>query len=335
MDTAAPTQPLQPSLSPSAPPAGALVRTPPQEIVAGTTERENVLEGTEISRAAETASTAMAAAARAQVQARFLVAIQRPRDIDNFRVNLLKDCKRPGFAAVARYHKPIGKGIEGPSIRFVEAALRHFGNVVVDPVIVYDDPQKRIVAVTATDLETNFTVGRQVVVEKTVERSKPMDDGFFFTVRKNSYGKNVYLVPAIEDDLLAKQGALVSKAMRTEGLRLLPGDIVEEAQVCIQEVLRDRAAKDPDAERKAVADAFASLNIAPSDLKDFLGHDLAQCSPAQLAELRGIYVSIKEGEITWKGTMAAKAEELSKAAAIATDGRAKTQTINEKLNPKK
>jgi len=86
-----------------------------------------------LTRSAETATSAMQASATAAVQARFVMARQQPRSWDDVRVRVLGECKRPGFAQVARYHKPIGDGIEGPSIRFAEACARYAGNLGVTP----------------------------------------------------------------------------------------------------------------------------------------------------------------------------------------------------------
>src|SRR4051812_13196904 len=73
----------------------------------------------------ETASSALAAAAEAQVKAQYLVALNRPRDLDNVRSLLLKECERSTFAAAAIYSKPVGgKKVTGPSIRFAESAKR-------------------------------------------------------------------------------------------------------------------------------------------------------------------------------------------------------------------
>ena len=80
--------------------------------------------------ASENAAIAMAAKQKAVVEARYKMALARPRDIDKVRQNMLKDAKRPNFAAVAIYHKPIGKGVEGPSIRFVEAAIRNMTTIL-------------------------------------------------------------------------------------------------------------------------------------------------------------------------------------------------------------
>jgi hypothetical protein len=49
----------------------------------------------------ETAASAIAAREEAEIQARYIMALRRPRDTENFRVALLKECKRPGFAEKA------------------------------------------------------------------------------------------------------------------------------------------------------------------------------------------------------------------------------------------
>lgn len=258
----------------------------------------------------ETATTAMAAQAKANVEARFILALQRPRDIDTVRVRLLKECKRPGFAQVARYSKPVGgQRIEGASIRFAEAALRLMGNVLPETSVIYDDNQKRIVRVSVTDLETNLTYSSDVSIEKTVERSNLKDGQVPLGSRKNSYGKTVYLLPATEDDIANKVNANVSKALRGHALRILPGDILEEAmELCIK-TLNSEAAADPDRERKKIADAFASLRVMPNHLAEYLGHTIDTCAPAELVELRALYQAIKDGETTWHAAVEQKTDK--------------------------
>lgn len=254
----------------------------------------------------ESAASAVAAQATAAVNARYIMALKKPRDLDTVRVLLLKECKRPGFARSARYRKPVGKGVEGPSIRFAEAALRLLGNVYPETMTVYDDSEKRIVRQSVTDLETNITYSKDVVIEKTVERSRLRDGQQPIRVRTNSEGRMTYVVAATEDDLLNKENALVSKALRTNALRLLPGDILDECMAMCVQVARDGAAKDPDGERKRLVDAFAAQNVKPVDLKAYLGHDLDQTTPAEIVELRGVYEALKSGEATWAAVMEAR-----------------------------
>lgn len=265
-------------------------------------------------RNAETASTAVAAQAKAEIEARYIIALKRPRDWDAVRLAILKECKRPGFAAVARYRKPVGEGIEGPSIRFAEAAIRMMTNMLPTVATIYEDPEKRIMRVSVTDLEANVTYSGDVTIEKTVERLTLKTGQVPIRARQNSVGKTTYLVEATEDDLLNKQGALVSKQLRTLALRLIPGDILEEAMLQVVDTLDRADAADPSAARKKVVDVFSALGVKPSDLRDYLGHDLDGITPAELNELRAVGITIRDGEATWKDSLDHKLRT-SKAAA--------------------
>jgi hypothetical protein len=262
----------------------------------------------------ETASTAVAAQAKAMVEARYIMAMQRPRNWDQVRQDIVRECRRPSFAhnKSAYYRKPIGQGVEGLGIRFVEVALRCMTNVLVETTMIFEDDAKEVHRVAVTDLESNLTYPLDVRVSKTVERSKPSDDGSYIAVRKNSYGKLTYTVPANDDDLLNKRGALISKAMRTLGLRIIPGDLQDEAEEIIKAVRLDEAARDPAAERKKIADAFGEIGVKADDLTKYLGHSLDACSPTELVGLRGIYGAIRDGEATWKTVMDNKEEQMDR-----------------------
>ena len=259
----------------------------------------------------ETASSAVAAQAKAMVESRYIMAMRQPRNMDQVRQDLLKECRRPAFAnnKSAYYRKPIGQGVEGLGIRFVEVALRCMKNVLIETSMIFEDATKEVHRVSVTDLESNVTYPLDVRVSKTVERSKPMDDGSYISVRNNSYNKPVYTVPANDDDLLNKRGALISKAVRTLGLRIIPGDLQDEAEEIIKSVRLNDAANDPDATRKKIVDAFGEIGVKASELAAYLGHSLDQCSPPELVELRGIYGAIKDGEATWKTVMENKADQ--------------------------
>ena len=277
---------------------------------AGTTQRQGFSEQS-IEVAAETAGTVLAAQARAMVEARFIVAMRRPRDWDTVRSNLLRACERPGFAGhavekvwgAAWYRKPVGEGVEGFSVRFAEEAARAMGNLDVQTVTVYDDERKRIVTVTVTDLESNLSFPTSITLEKTVERKSLRQGEEAIRVRIGAGNRPVYVVPATDDDVFAKQQALASKALRNGVLRLLPGDIQAECRLRILAIRQGDAAKDPDKVRRQVVDAFAGLNVLPPALKEYLGHDIASCTPAELTDLRELYQEIKDGKTTWAAVM--------------------------------
>lgn len=271
---------------------------------------------------ADTAATAVAAQAKALVEARYIMALRRPRDMDVVREKMMKECCRPSFAAVARYVKPIGqdrsKWPAGPSIRFAEAAVRCMGNVTVETMTVYDDREKRIVRVMVTDLEANVPYSQDITIAKTIERRKKKDGDTVISTRLNSYGDTVYILEATDDDIINKQQALISKAIRTQGLRLIPGDIVDECMDQVMVTQSSTDAEDPDAAKRKLFDAFNSVGVRAEQLKEYLGHDAASLAPKELSDLRALYAAIRDGEANWRDVMDTKAAGEAKAAGIDT-----------------
>jgi hypothetical protein len=261
----------------------------------------------QVQMAAEQTAIVLAAREKALVEARYVVALRMPRDIDVVRLALEKECKRPSFAKAARYHKPIGKGIEGPSIRFAEAAIQAMGNVTVDTPTITEDAEKRVMRVTVTDIERNASYSQDVVVRKAVERRKTRDGDAVIRSRTNSSGQTVYLIEATDDEILNQQNALISKAIRTLGLRLVPGWLIDECMALVKRTLADEDAKDPDLARRKLFDAFDSVGVSPEQVKEWLGTDGQKLTPKERETLLGIYNALRDGEITWREVMDARA----------------------------
>jgi hypothetical protein len=254
----------------------------------------------EIEHRRETQGSALAARAQAEVQARYIMAERKPRNLETFRVNLLKHCKRAGFALVAEYAKPVGgTSVKGPSIRFVETALREYTNVEPVEVITYDDDMKRVTKVSVTDLESNITYSADVEVAKTVERKKTKNGDEVLGSRTNSYGDVVFKIRATDDDFANKSAAACSKQLRKLGLRILPADIVDEAMEACRQMRQAKDAQDPTAARRQIIDKFAELGVLPAAIDEYLGHPLDQSSPAEMDELRAAYATIRDGETRW------------------------------------
>lgn len=263
--------------------------------------------GQEIQRAPETASMAVAATARAQVEARYLMSERHPRDWDVVREKWLKECSRPTLAEVGIWRLPRGgKTLEGPSIRLAEVALRCMTNVFPESKTIFDDAEKRILLISVTDLEANLTYSREVVVEKTMERKTLRQGQTPISQRINSVGEVTYRVERTPDDLLAACGAAESKALRVLALRLFPGDILDEGMQRIREVLRAGVRADPDAAKKKLLAAFGEMGVKADQLKMYVGHDLDGLSPAEHEELRATYAVLRDGEATWADILEAK-----------------------------
>jgi len=221
--------------------------------------------------------------------------------MDQVRQEVLHECKRFLFAESALYRLEFGRDVvSGLSIRFVEIAMVAMGNMASEVTTVYDDDARRIVSVTVTDFEKNVSHSKQITVRKEVERRRLRDGQDAISERTNKYGDTVYLVRATDDEIVSKEAAMVSKAVRTCALRVIPGWLQDEAEAAARATQRKRDAEDPDAARRKLADAFAELNVTPADLRAYLGHDLAKTSPAQFQDLRGIYRAIRDGERSWQ-----------------------------------
>lgn len=272
----------------------------------------------------ETAATAVAARQQALVQARFIVALQRPRDVDEFRVRLLKECKRPGFAELAEYARPVGKEFNeetgkwekkiarGPSVHLIRTALALYKNIDADSVTVFENADSRVTHAYVLDLETNVGWGRTLVIPKITEKRgfegrggkvEPPKGRDVIGERVNSDGQPVFICRATEDETRNKESSLVAKAQRENGRAVLPRDIIDEAIRVSKATIAAADKQDPDAAKRRVIDGFAELNVSPSDLAEYLGHSVDKISPSELAELRKVFVSLREGEVSWVEVM--------------------------------
>lgn len=275
------------------------------------TAQDRAIDGTEHSQ------SALAAHARAEIESRLVVAKRFPRSWDDVRVKLLAECRRPTFAAKARYAKPQGSGkIYGPSIRFAEAAARLAGNLDTTILPVFEDRQQRVMRVSSLDYETNTSYSEVVYVQKRIER-KDATGRVVISERLNSSRQKVFIVEPTDDEMLTLKNAQCSKAIRNLILRLVPGDLVEEGQLQCIATQQDQAAKDPGAAKKALLDAFASIGVQPKQIEEYIGHGLDVLQPKELVDLRAVFQSIRDGESTWQDESAEEEADDPKGAAKA------------------
>ena len=267
--------------------------TTPAEIMpakpAGITEHRNPTN--------ELAPTAAAAHAKAMVEAAYAIAQHRKRNIMQARTQILEACQRPEFARAAIYSKPVaGKTMQGPSIRMAEELVRSFGNIHISKNTIYEDHEKRAIAVTVTDLQNNLSYSGEIVLTKSVERKNVKPGTVVLGTRINTYGEKVNIVEATEDELAVKEAAQVSKMIRTSGLRLIPADIVDDAMAEARRTMAKEDAVDPKAASKKMFDSFAGIGVTPDMIAGLLKHNRPQFDTAELARLRGMYAAIKAGE---------------------------------------
>jgi hypothetical protein len=263
--------------------------------------------------------------AAARIQAAYSVADRRPRQIEVVRQEVLRECSRPSFctpdetkngSSLAIYRVPRGSvkqqdgtwvnnNIEGPTIRFAEMMMRSWGNLAIEVNPMGEDDRQRLLLVSCTDYQSRNSCNEVVTVPKTVERKKLKAGDECLSQRTNTYGDPVYLVKATDDELAMRTNALISKARRNLILQTVPGWLIEEGVEMVRRTARTKDAQDPDAARRKLFDAYATVGVTAAQLVEYLGHG-NQLSPTELEDLRGYYSGIKDGFTTWAAVVASK-----------------------------
>lgn len=266
--------------------------------------------------------------ATARIQSAYVMATRAPRNIELVRQEVLRECSRPSFcvpdeskfgSSLAIYRVPRGsvqdangkwvkQFIQGPTIRFAEMLLRSYRNLSIEVVPVGEDSDQILLQVILTDYQACNWTSEQVRIPKRVERKNAKPDDVIIGQRTNSYGNTIFIVQATDDELQMKTNALVSKARRNLILQAVPGWLIEEGVDRVRATARNKDAEDPDAAKRKLFDAFATVGVSAAQLAEYLGHANA-LSPAELEDLRGLYSGIKEGFTTWGAVMAAKKDE--------------------------
>jgi hypothetical protein len=244
----------------------------------------------------ELAATSSAAAVQAEVQAAIVIAKRFPRNEDGAYQKLMRACKRSQFAQDAIYSYPRGgTNIEGPSVNLAREAARVWGNLEYGFVIVRDEEDERQLRGWAWDKETNMRTFIETAFKKLIQRK----------------GKG-WVIPDERDlrELTNKHGAILE---RNSILKSIPKDFIEDAMQACRTTLANEAAQDPDGARKKIILAFGQLNITPEMLEKKLGHPLAESSPKEIADLRTIYTSIRDGNSRWADYVEESASEEKKA----------------------
>jgi hypothetical protein len=235
----------------------------------------------------ELAPTAAAAEKQFEIQSAIVLARRFPRNEEQAFEKLMRACKRTSFAESAEYSYPRGQTtVAGPSVNVAREAARVWGNIRYGIDVTRDDADSRSIRGWAWDLETNTKVQAEDDFKKVVFRK-----GY-----NGAPGKNIPTDERELRELTNRRGAIL---VRNCILQILPKDLIEDALFESNRTLQDRAAKDPEGEKKRIIMAFSELRITPEMLGAYLTHPLAQCSPAEIAKLRGIYKSISDGHTTW------------------------------------
>lgn len=203
-----------------------------------------------------------------------------PRDLKKALGEAMALASDPAIAGGLEYHKErAGKVIEGPSIRLAEIVAYAWKNLRIADHIVAIGNREVTVEGICFDLERNVAVRREVT------KSIMSRDGRRFS----------------DDMIQVTAQAACATARRNAIFAVVPGSFVEQ----IREQGRRTLAGGTDTDKgasDAIANMFGSfrrIGVQASDVLRKIGKTSAgEIEPADLARLRGIMNSIKEGEAT-------------------------------------
>jgi hypothetical protein len=263
----------------------------------------------------ELATATAEALAQHEIQSAIVIARKFPRNEDQAFAKLMKACQRTSFAEDAEYSFPRGGAtVSGPSVNVAREAARLWGNIRWGLYVLRDDEDTRQLRAWSWDMESNTKI--------------EMEDQFAKLVYRKKEG---WIRPDERDlrELTNRRGAIL---VRNCLLQLLPKDLIEDALSMCHQTIEKGVAQDPEGARKKTILAFGTLNITPEMLEKFLDHPLAQASPAEIAELRTIYASIRDGNSKWQEYVEAK-EGASSEATVKKAPETGTLSINDLKAP--
>lgn len=214
----------------------------------------------------------------AEAQGKLVIAKRFPRDQARAYSAIIDACKRPGLAEEACYSFPRGgQTVSGPSIRLAEMLAANWGNI--DYGIRELSRKEGVSEMEAYcwDLETN-----------TMSSQK-------FTVRhiRDTRGGGVKLTD--ERDIYELTANMGGRRLRARILAILPADLIQAAvDECGKTLAGGNELPIADRVRNMVA-AFKTLGVQPELIEKRVGHALATTTGEELADLRKIHNSIRDG----------------------------------------
>lgn len=228
----------------------------------------------------------------AEVQARMLIARAHPRNPIGAMDDILRDCTRPSLAKSALYqYSRGGQAVSGPSIRLMESIARRWGNIASGIVELSRSDGYSECKAYAWDLETGYYDERQFQVRHWRDTK---GGGYRLTDERDIY------------ELIANMG---QRRKRSVLQTVIPGDVTEAAEEQCEQTLRTTVDMTPEALRR-LADAFEPYGVTRMQLEKRIQCRLEAIRPAQVVQLRKIYMSLKDGMSfadDWFGDKAAPA----------------------------
>jgi hypothetical protein len=237
---------------------------------------------------AETAGE-LAAVTREQteIQSAIVAAKRFPRNEQAAFVRAVNSFTRLTMAEGATYNFPRGgKTVEGPSVDCARELARVWGNIRYGLRVVSQSSERMHIKAYALDLETNTYVEAEDEFSKLIQR------------RDKYSGETKWIQPDERDlrELMNRRGAI---AIRNCILQVLPSDLVDDVLKTAKHTLQRDASsaleKNRDDIVKQLVVMFDRQGVSVSMLEAYLGHKLDVVTADEVAALKQILQSIRDG----------------------------------------
>lgn len=214
----------------------------------------------------------------AEAQGKLVIAKQFPRNEFAAYEKAINACKRKSLAEKAMYSYPRGKEtISGPSIRLAEELARCWGNIDFGIKELSQKEGESEMQAYCWDMETNTLSSQTFVVAH---------------VRDSKYGSQKLTQ---QRDIYENNANMAGRRLRARILAVLPPDLVEAAVAECRKTLAG-ANDEPLADKiKKMVLAFEKFGIKAETLEKRLDRKLDTMTAEDLADFRGIYNSLKDG----------------------------------------
>lgn len=214
----------------------------------------------------------------ADAQVKMLMAQRFPRDEAASFAKAMAACQRPILANKAFYSYPRGgETISGPTIRLAEALANAWGRIHYGIRELSRNGDTSEMEAFAIDLENIVYVNRAFTVRH---------------VRDTRGGKKELTE---ERDIYELTANLGGRRLRACIMAVLPADLKEAAINECRKTISSGGGTAPIADRiKRMVMTFAGIGVSDALLAKRLGHKLDTTTPDELADLHGIFTSIKD-----------------------------------------
>ncbi len=219
----------------------------------------------------------------AQLRLAMEYALDVSRDEQQALEALLRACARPRFASGACYPF-VQDGLQffAPGVDLAREAARCYRHIRYGVTVLVDDDDRMQVTGWAWDL---LSGNYAETPESFMKQASEVIEG------------RVYLrsVAGNESALRALVNRRGAHAERNAILKVLPRWLVEEAVDAAVATNVRQAEVELEATRKVLAASFKSRGVSRAQLEGHLGHSLDEVTPEEIASLRGIFASLRDG----------------------------------------